>query len=152
MNNQELAPVFSPTGPEARPEWSTRLVVDVVLGTSTESILEAHGLVHHQFEAILRSPAFVLAVADMRKNLEKEGATFKFKAGIQADMYLVEAHKMIMDPTMDPKVRTRLIEDTVRWAGFDAPAPVGAAMGGFSVSINFGTHAKQGTTIDAEDI
>lgn len=146
--------LYSPVGPEYRPEWSQRLVMDVALGTSTASILEVHNLQHHQFEQISMMPTFVMAVGDMRKNLEKEGATFKLKAGIQADLYLVEAHKMIVDPDMDPRVRTRLIEDMARWAGFDTPAPVGGTGGGrgFEINIQFGVggNRSQGITIDGE--
>uniref|UniRef100_A0A6M3X410 Uncharacterized protein n=1 Tax=viral metagenome TaxID=1070528 RepID=A0A6M3X410_9ZZZZ len=143
--------LYSPTGPELRPEWSMRLVMDVALDTTTESILEAHELQYHQFEAICKNPQFVAKVADLRKDLEKEGASFRMKAQIQADFYLAKVHEMIMDPETDERVVTRLIEDTVRWGGLDAPPTVGdGKVGGFSININFGEHARRGITIDGD--
>lgn len=144
--------LVSPIGPELRPEWSMHLVMDVALGTSTDSILESHDLQYHQFEAICKSPQFVLQVADLRKQLEKEGATFRLKAQLQADFYLTQVHEMVMDKEMDPKVRVRLIEDVARWGGLDAPEQTGSgSMGGFSININFGQNSRRGITIDSDD-
>lgn len=146
---------FSPAGPELRPEWSQHLVVDVALNQSIETICDVHGLTQHSFNRICENPAFVMAVATLRKQLEKEGATFKLKAGLQADVYLGQVHAMVMDTTMDPKVRVRLIESVARWAGFDTPQPVGSqgGMGGFSISINLGSSSaapRGGITIDGD--
>lgn len=153
MNNP--APYIPPsaTGPELRPEWSARLVMDVALGTTTESILEAHGLMAHQFDQIMLMPTFALAVSDMREQLSKEGATFKLKAQIQADFYLAKVHEKIMHPETDEKVFTRLVEDVVRWGGLDTPRPVNdgpGGIGGFSISINFNQSPKRGITIDGD--
>lgn len=149
----DTLPTITPSAPALRPEWSMHLVMDVALNASKDSILEAHELQFHQLEAIMQNPTFVMQVATLRKQLEKEGATFKLKAQLQADHYLTTVHEMVMDPTMDPKVRTRLIEDVARWGGLDAPQAVGAgAPGGFSISINFSTDSKrQGLTIDGDD-
>lgn len=142
--------LVSPVGPELRPEWSMRLVMDVALGTSTDSILEAHDLQMHQFERIMTLPTFVLQVKDLRKKLEEEGASFKLKAQLQADFYLAKVHEKIMDPDTDEKVFTRLVEDVVRWGGLDTPQPVntGGALGGFSINISFPTDSKRGIIID----
>lgn len=143
--------LFSPTGPETRPEWSMRLVVDVALGSSEESILEAHNLTYTTYQKILSNPQFVLALDKLKKDLEKEGASFRLKAQLQADFYLAKVHEMIMAEETDEKVKTRLIEDVVRWAGLDEAPPVnGGGMGGFSISFNFGQHEPRGLTIDAE--
>lgn len=146
-------PTITPAAPALRPEWSMHLVMDVALNASTDSILEAHELQYHQFEKICESPVFVMQVATLRKQLEKEGATFKLKAQLQADHYLQKVHEMVMDPSMDPKVVTRLIEDVARWGGLDAPQAVGnGQIGGFSISINFssGNDSRRGLTIDGD--
>lgn len=143
--------LYSPTGPELRPEWSMRLVMDVALGTSTESILEAHDLQYHQFQQICENPQFVARVAGLKKDLEKEGASFRLKAQLQADFYLAKVHEMIMNPDTDERVVTRLIEDTVRWGGLDSPPTVGdGSVGGFSINISFGQNERRGITIDGE--
>ena len=144
--------LVSPTGPELRPEWSMHLVMDVALGTSTESILDAHNLQHHQFESICKNPQFAMQVQSLRKELEKEGATFRLKAQLQADFYLTKVHEMIMSPDTDEKVVTRLIEDTVRWGGLDQPAQLNQGnIAGFSININFGQNDKRGITINGDD-
>ncbi|MNM46286.1 hypothetical protein D3C81_572230 [compost metagenome] len=154
MSSQETMSglqLYSPVGPELRPEWSMRLVMDVALNASTESILEAHDLQHHQFEKILLNPTFVLQVDDLRKQLEKEGATFKLKSQLQADFYLTTVHQMIMSQDTDERVKTRLIEDVVRWGGLDTPQPVGGqgALGGFQINISFSDESRQrGITIE----
>jgi hypothetical protein len=144
--------LVSPVGPEMRPEWSMRLVMDVALNASTESILEAHDLQHHQLDKITACPTFALQVADLRKQLEKEGASFKLKAQLQADFYLAEVHKKIMDPNTDERVFTRLVEDVVRWGGLDTPQPVGGqngGLGGFQINISFSEESRQrGITIE----
>jgi hypothetical protein len=148
------APIpLSPIGAELRPEWSMHLVIDVALRASEESILEAHDLQHHQLQQIMLNPTFVMQVEKLRKDLEKEGATFKLKCQLQADAYLAEVHKKIMSPDTDEKVFTRLVEDVVRWGGLEpgnVPNGGAGAMGGLSINISFGQHAKRGVTIDAE--
>lgn len=144
---------ISPIGPELRPEWSQHLVMDVALGASNESILESHNLMAHQFDSICRSPVFTMQVKALREQLEKEGASFRLKAQLQADFYMSTVHTMIMDEEMDPRVRTRLIEDVVRWGGLDTPASVNgeAALGGFNITINLGSSKQQrGITIDGD--
>lgn len=147
-------PTITPAAPALRPEWSMHLVMDVALNASKDSILEAHELQFHQLEAICANPTFVMQVATLRKQLEKEGATFKLKAQLQADHYLQRVHEMVMDPDMDPKVVTRLIEDVARWGGLDAPQTVGGgSLGGFSISINFSSGSdtsRRGVTIDGD--
>lgn len=141
----------SPVGPGLRPEWSAHLVMDVALNSSVDSICEVHELQQHTLHQICESPVFASQVAAVRKQLEKEGATFKMKAQLQADFYLQQVHEMIMDKEMDPRVRTRLIENVARWAGLDAPQAVGShgALGGFSISINFDASTqRRGVTID----
>lgn len=143
--------LLSPVGPELRPEWDSRLVMDVALNTSNESICEEYQITHAALERILENPAFVMAVGKLRKELEKEGATFKLKAQHLADHYLQQLHELVTNPEVDSRVRLRGIENAVRWAGFDAPAGAGPnGMGGFSISINLGEREKRGAvTIEA---
>jgi hypothetical protein len=150
QHSQELQ-----SNPAERPEWSMHLVMDVALGASVESILESHQLAHHHFEQIVQIPTFVLQVEELRAKLAREGATFKLKAQLQADFYLGEVHKKIMDPATDQRVFTRLVENVVRWGGLDAPATVGGPSGGgFQININFSgaapANGRQGITIDGD--
>lgn len=140
----------SPVGPEIRPEWSSRLVMDVALNSSKESILETYDLQDHQYEQICASPVFVGQVEALRKELEKDGASFRLKNKLLADEFLKHVYEMVTDKSTDSRVRTRLIESTVRWAGFDAPvAGAEGGIGGFNITINLGSSKQdRGIIID----
>lgn len=139
-------PPDNPVG--ARPDWSMRMAVDVAIGASDESILEAYNLQYHEYLRILDDPTFVAKVAGIRKELEKEGASFKLKAQLQAEELLATSWQLIHNPEVPSSVRAGLIRDTVRWAAYDNPAPVGGGQsGGFSISINLGD-AAQPVTIE----
>lgn len=143
-----------PTNPadlKERPEWSSHLALDVAIGTSVDAILDAYDLQMHELAAIKQDPQFITQVNKMRKDLDKEGVSFRMKAQIQAEHYLQNSWDMIHDGDVDPKVRADLIKSTMRWAGYDNPAGangVGAG-GGFSVVINLGGKDK-GHTYEGE--
>lgn len=143
----------SPVSAEARPEWDMRIVIDFVLGASEESICEAYELMPHQYQRVVNDVGFQAKVAGLKKHLEKEGATFTLKAQIQAETLIDESFRMAMDPDIDARVRAKLINDTVRWAGFDKTGGSADGTGGFSININLGG-LKTGNTYDgiAEDV
>lgn len=146
----ELVPT-NPTDLKERPEWSSHLALDVAIGTSVDAILEAYSLQMHELVAIKKDPQFITQVNKMRKDLDKEGVSFRLKAQIQAEHYLQNSWDMIHDGDVDPKVRADLIKSTMRWAGYDSPAGAGVAGagGGFSVVINLGGKS-QGNTYEGE--
>ena len=139
----------SPTGALDRPEWNPRIVIDFALGASKESILEEYQLMDHHYERIIRDIGFLGKVAALKKELEKDGATFTLKAKLQAEVLLDEAFKMAINEKVDDRVRAKLIGDTVRWAGFDKSGGMIDNTGGFSVTINLNTK-QVGDTVDAE--
>lgn len=141
----------NPTDTKQRPEWSSHLALDVAMGTSVDAILDAYGLQMHELAQIKQDPLFVQQVGKVKKDLEKEGMTFRMKAQIQAEQYLTNSWDMVHNEDVDPKVRADLIKSTMRWAGYDAPAGanVAGAGGGFSVVINLNSGEK-GTTYEGE--
>ena len=139
----------SPVSAEARPEWSARLVIDYVLGASKESICEAYGLAAHHYDRIEMDPGFMGKVAALKKELEKDGATFTLKAKLQAEVLLDESFKMAMNSDTDDRVRAKLIGDTVRWAGFDKSGAAPDGTGGFSITFNFNGKSP-GDTFEGE--
>lgn len=139
----------SPVGAGVRPEWDARLVIDYVLGASKQAIMDEYDLLDHHYERIVRDVGFMGKVAALRKELEKDGATFGLKAKLQAEVLLDESFKMAMDPECDPRVRAKLIADTVRWAGFDKSGVGADGTGGFSININLNTGPK-GDVFDGE--
>ena len=139
----------SPVDAVSRPEWNPRIVIDFVLGASKESILEEYNLMDHHYERIIRDIGFLGKVAALKKELEKDGATFTLKAKLQAEVLLDEAFKMAINEKVDDRVRAKLIGDTVRWAGFDKSGGMIDNTGGFSVTINLNTK-QVGDIVDAE--
>lgn len=134
-----------------RPEWDMRLVVDVALGASMESILETYDLVQHQFEKICQDPVFQARVLTVRKDLEQNGASFKLKAQLMAEALLPTAYELVMDKDSGATVRGNVLQNIVRWAGYsnDKAAPATAA-GGFAISINFAGAPVGQMTIEGE--
>lgn len=141
----------SPVSAAVRPEWDARLVIDYVLGVSAEAICEAYNLTHLAWERIQLDVGFMGKVAALKKELEKDGATFALKAKLQAEVLLEESFKMAMNRDVDDRVRAKLIGDTVRWAGFDKSGPAVDGTGGFSISINL-NGKRLGDTFDGEAV
>jgi len=139
---------LSPVSAAKRPEWDMRLVIDYVLGASKEAICEEYGLMPHHYDRIEQDIGFLGKVAALKKELEKDGATFTLKAKIQAESLIDVSYKMATDPNTDDRVRAKLIGDTVRWAGLDKTGASVDSTGGFSISINLGGH--RGNVIDGE--
>lgn len=140
----------SPTAPALRPEWSIRLVIDFVLGASKEAICEEYQLMPHHYDIIVRDVGFQAKVATLKKELEKEGATFTLKAQLQAEDLIDEAYVMAKTADLDPRVRAKLIGDIVRWAGFDKTGASVDGTGTFSLNINFSGMKPAGETYDGE--
>lgn len=140
----------SPVSAEARPEWSARLVIDYVLGASKAAIMEEYNILDHHYERIVNDVGFMGKVAALRKELEKDGATFTLKAKLQAEVLLDESFKMAMNPDCDSRVRAKLIGDTVRWAGFDKSGGAPDNTGGFSVTITLNGVKQAGDLFEGE--
>lgn len=141
----------SPVGAAVRPEWDARLVIDYVLGASKDAICEEYGLQHYHYDRIVADIGFMGKVAALKKELEKDGATFGLKAKLQAEVLLDESFKMAMNPDVDSRVRAKLIGDTVRWAGFDKSGASPDGTGGFSININL-NGKRLGDTFDGEAV
>ena len=139
----------SPVSAVARPEWDARLVIDYVLGASKEAICEEYDLMPHHYDRIILDVGFMGKVAALKKELEKDGATFTLKAKLQAEVLLDESFKMAMNQDVDDRVRAKLIGDTVRWAGYEKTGAVADATGGFSININL-NGKRMGDTFDGE--
>lgn len=148
VNQQHHIPP-SPVGALARPQWDAKLVIDYVLGASAEAICEEYNLTYAAWERIQLDVGFMGKVAALRKELEKDGATFALKAKLQAEVLLDESFKMAMNTEVDDRVRAKLIADTVRWAGFDKSGTVADGTGGFSININL-NGKRLGDTFDAD--
>lgn len=136
--------------------WQNTLVIDVALGVDYDTICEAYGLQFPQLARIMDDASFKKRLDTLRDAMAKEGVSFRMKAQMQAEEYLKTAFDMVHNREVDPRVRAKLISDTVRWAGFDTAANAEAVAGsGISVTINLGNADKAkeggGRVFDHED-
>lgn len=124
--------------------WQSSLVTDVALGVDDDTICEAYSLQFPQLEAIKKHPSFKNRLGKLTEELQKEGVSFKLKAQMQAEELLKTSFAMIHDEDVDPKVREKLIANTVRWAGYDNKAAEAAGSGGpgITISIDLGNAEK----------
>ena len=140
-----------PAGKEVRPQWSYDLAADCALNVPVDDILAAHGLTYEEYLAVLRDPQFQDIIEKLRSELQAEGATFKLKAKLMADTLLENAFLLATDKTVDPRVRTRNIENIVGWAGHAQKAVATGEGGGFSFVINMSAGSERvGHTIEGE--
>lgn len=116
--------------------WQNSLVTDVAMGVSEDAICEAYGLQHHHLRAIIKDPGFQGRLKKRSDELQQDGASFRLKAQMQAEEMLGTSFAMVHNEAVDPKVRAKLIADTVRWAGYDNQRGDGPAVAGAGITIN----------------
>lgn len=152
-HERQINPLLFPPEPcenPAKKGWTAAFVVDMALGTSDDTLCTVYDMQDHELQAIKNDPGFVVQLAAVQKELDKEGVSFRMKARMQAEELLATSWALIHSPATPATVKAGLIKDTVRWAGWDAPPQEnGGGRGGFSVSIVLNNVAPtQGITID----
>jgi hypothetical protein len=128
----------APSDP-ARLGYPPTFPVEIALRTSsTRSLCEAYGIDEDEWELIRHEPLFLADLKRALEMLQQEGMSFKVKARLQAESLLQTSWREIHSPETPPAIRAKLIEATVRWAGWDSPAQGAAATtgNGFSININ----------------
>lgn len=116
------------------------LPVELALKIDTPQNICAHyDISRDQFAAIIRHPVFIKQYQEAIESLKVDGMSFKLKARMMAEDYLTTAYSMVKSPATSDAVRSDLIKNTVRWAGYDAKAAeVGAGGNSFNILINLG--------------
>lgn len=148
----EVGPLSVLDDPTDRAAWSVAMIVDVALGIPDEDIVEAHDLQWHEYQQLKENEFFLAQVAKLRRELQKEGASFKLKAQMQADILLKKSFELIHGKDTPYNIQADLIKSTVRWAGFDGNSAAKQANGGgsrFSLNIVLGDDSR-GLTIDGQ--
>ena len=117
---------FNPPDPARAAPYPQGLALDLALETGTlDDILESYSLTKDQFVLILKNPVFKKELEETKESMKQEGWSFRKKAAMQAEMYLHRIYDLIHKDTTPANVKADLIKATVRWAGYDAPAPLG---------------------------
>lgn len=117
---------FSPpaTAASSHPNllWPPRLSFDVASGVCTEQqLLDLHDLSQEQLDYFYSHPLFRREVAEHKRYINENGITFKAKARLQAEEYLLELHNLISSPDTPASVRLAAIQSVVRWGGLEPP-------------------------------
>jgi hypothetical protein len=131
-------------------EWNNKIALDLALvlesGLGTvEELLESNRLKKEDLEEFSADKNFLRTVDEYRGDVREKGLAFKLKARVQAEELLRTSYIMTQDPDVPASVKADLIKSTVKWAGYDAPAPVQGVntTGGVSVTINFTGASKE---------
>lgn len=108
---------------QVEPPWSSALVFDVALGVDDTSVLlQRHGLTPTDWERITSTPHFIRQVAEQARDLAETGLSFRAKAKVQAEMYLIETDRIVYSPHTDAKTKLEAIRSVVKWAELE-PRP-----------------------------
>ena len=109
--------------PQTVPPWTAALVFDVALGLEGhETVLQRHGVTPEEWDHINAHPLFQRQVAEQAREMGETGVSFRSKARVQAEMYLVQLDQMIHSPSTDQKVKLEAIRSVVKWGGLE-PQP-----------------------------
>lgn len=117
---------------------------------SVNRLIPDLGLTDVEFGELLNDPLFIRKVRDFVKMLEADGVSFQLKARVQAEDLLATSYKLAKHPDTPPMVAAKLIENTVRWAGWERKVSEAAPeLGGkFSININLGSGTPPVVTVD----
>lgn len=122
--------------------WPASLPLEIALEIDDlDTILERHGLTWRDWEVLTEAPAFRADLARMRKEIRDNGLSFREKARVQAECYLKELHKIVMNEDGDATASTRLdaIKSVVKWGNLepkDDKGGSGATGNQFNIQIN----------------
>lgn len=106
-----------------------------------EEIMAAYGLSEEDQFALSLNPLFVQAIRSATEALKVEGASFRFKAKLQAEEMLKTSWRLVNDPECPASVRADLIKSTVKWADYEPEKKVSGQASNvppLNIQINLG--------------
>ncbi len=123
-----------------RPAWHPKMVLELALGVEEpDDVLARYGVNEAEWRAIEPNPAFRRELAEMSRQVQEEGLSFKAKARIQAESYLMDLDAMVADRETPPSVRLEAIKSAVRWGELEPKKEKDGDGTGttFAIQINF---------------
>ena len=122
---------------ELSPSWPPRLAFDLALGLDTEeTILDRHFISPQQWDTLRTNPGFLKELVEQKRSMMENGVTFRAKARIQAEEYLLVLDRLATSPNIDPKVQLEAIRSIVKWAGLEPKEEKGEAASQQNIQIN----------------
>lgn len=103
--------------------WPPQLPFDIALGIkSLEEILEQHGLEYAEWLVIQKHPVFKSELAAAHSEITESGMSFRRKAALQAELYLEELDRLMMDPEVAPSTRVDIFKTLVKCGDLEPAA------------------------------
>lgn len=119
--------------------WSPRLPFDMAMGDEDSNIQVRYELSDEEYQRILAHPVFRREVSEYIREIREKGVTFKAKAKLQAEEYLLELDEIATNRALSPGTRLDAIKFVVRCAELDGganAAQAGNSMPQINVQIN----------------
>jgi len=123
-----------------------RLAIELALNMDdAEAIFRGYQYTPDEAAVLIESPAFVLLLERVTKDLRENGVTFKAKIKALAEEWLPYAHDIVTDPLAPTSERGKLIQWAAKLAGHE-PKEIkddSRTGGGLTLSITFAGQAPQ---------
>jgi len=128
----------------AKPQnWVQELAYEVALEYHPpQELMNKYNLAEDEYQRLIAAPHFTRAVSSYRRIIDEDSIQAKLKVKRMASVLVEHVGIMAADPTLDPAVRLRAIEDLCRYAELDRPAKDDSAANqgtGFTVNIQINT-------------
>lgn len=122
------------------PQISEEMLHSLALGMEEELIIIGrHGVSVEQFRELEKQPWFVNRIMQLRSEFEKNGVTFKAKAGWMAGELLDKAYVLAASPDASFSQVHDTLKTLIKVAGLEPKEEKQANLGpGFSISIDLG--------------
>lgn len=125
------------------PQVSEEMLHSLALGMEDELIIIGrHGVSVEQFRELEKQPWFSNRIMQLRSEFEKNGVTFKAKAGWMAGELLDKAYLLAAAPDASFSQVHDALKTMIKVAGLEPKEEKQANLGpGFSISIDLGAHS-----------
>ena len=129
LNEEFLIPSSEGLKSQTTP-WPPRLAFDFAMGDDPDAIMQRYDLSPTAFQYLLITPTFMKEVDAHRQYIIENGITFKYKARLQAEEYLMTLDEIIHSADSSPAVKLDAIKSVVKWSGYEADTKGAAQQGG----------------------
>lgn len=143
-----MAKDLTPWRPLQR-DWDDKFALDFAMtlagsGSKPSELLAEYEFEPADLERFTHDPVFMQKVQHFQNQLKENGATFRVKAKMQAELLLDNSWDLIHTPDVSPAVKADLIKWTAKVAGYDNNKDTGPSDGGVKINIIMGDASHVG--------
>lgn len=100
--------------------WDPRMLFDIAIEVdSISTILDKYHLSAREFDLLRESPSFNRALSETIREVKENGSSFKAKARVQAEHYLLIVDEIIQDVGVAAATKLSAINSVVKWGGLE---------------------------------